>query len=166
MEKEDHMDISKYFDGYSERFNRLVRYSRSWGMPRENAEDLAQAAYMKAVAYVAEKYLPKLDTPVLHWAHRKIICDEHRQKKEMTELSDYIPDSKQLEPSILIEDKEQANVLYLNISRLPKPYKQVVTQRYLEEKSFKEIASALERKEATVRVMLFRALSQLRQMDW
>jgi RNA polymerase sigma-70 factor (ECF subfamily) len=58
---------------------------------------------------------------------------------------------------------EQADALVRALERLPEDYRQVVTLRYQEGRSFAEIAQAMQRSENAVRKLWFRALDKLQQ---
>jgi RNA polymerase sigma-70 factor (ECF subfamily) len=61
---------------------------------------------------------------------------------------------------------EQAEALRRALERLPDDYRQVITWRYLEEKSFEEMAGLMQRSENAVRKLWLRAVERLRlEMD-
>jgi RNA polymerase sigma-70 factor, ECF subfamily len=58
---------------------------------------------------------------------------------------------------------EQAQMVQAVLQQLPEDYRQIITWRYQEGRSFEEIARRLERSENAVRKLWFRALERLEQ---
>jgi RNA polymerase sigma-70 factor, ECF subfamily len=59
--------------------------------------------------------------------------------------------------------REQADAIEQAVARLPEDYREVVRQRYLERRTFPEIAQSLGRSENAVRKLWLRAIERLQQ---
>jgi RNA polymerase sigma-70 factor (ECF subfamily) len=71
-----------------------------------------------------------------------------------------------LSPSGQAEAAEEAKALEAALARLPEDYRQVITLRYHQERSFEEIGQALGRSAEAVRKLWWRAIERLqREMD-
>jgi RNA polymerase sigma-70 factor (ECF subfamily) len=68
-----------------------------------------------------------------------------------------LPDSREL------EDIERRIALYQHVERLPDLQRQVILKRFVEEKSIREVALALERSEGAIKQLQLRALENLRK---
>jgi RNA polymerase sigma-70 factor (ECF subfamily) len=66
-------------------------------------------------------------------------------------------------PSEQAVDQEQAQALAHAVERLPEDYRQIVTLRYYEERSFDEIAQRMQRSPNAVRKLWARAVERLQQ---
>ncbi len=129
-----------------------------------DAEDLTQQVFIRA--WHAMKRYRKKSTPFVGWLFtisRNLVIDFYRSRKDKVSLDDdYQIASREpaLEQRAEIE-MEHEEVLK-NIARLPEEHRQVVVMRFIEDYSFGEIASVLNKTEGAIRVTLHRALKKMR----
>jgi RNA polymerase sigma-70 factor (ECF subfamily) len=83
-----------------------------------------------------------------HWRERARNADE---------LPLDVPDPRES------EDIERRIALYQEVERLPEVQRQVIRMRFVEEKSIREVAAALNRSEGAVKQLQLRALDRLRK---
>ena len=62
-----------------------------------------------------------------------------------------------------LEDIERRIELYQHVEQLPDLQRQVIEMRFVEEKSIREVAAALDRSEGAVKQLQLRALENLRK---
>jgi len=80
---------------------------------------------------------------------------------ESSELTEEI-----LKAQVELEERHQQFLFYQNkILELPIKYQEVISLRYFEEKSMKEIAKILNKREGTIKSLLHRGLEKLRNID-
>ncbi len=174
--KEDLLLIGKALDGESSAYKELVsKYERAMYFHilklvrnRDIIEDLIQEVFMKAFDNL-NSYNPEYAFST--WLYR--IATNHsidylRKKKLQTYSIDQPVDGKDGEIHIELPDQDSETDLYVirkqrhNIIRdaienLPDKYKQVITMRHVEEKSYQEISDLLDLPLGTVKAHLFRA---------
>lgn len=161
-------EFGKIYDRYAPRIYRFVYLKVS--SPRDS-EDLTSEVFLRFWKNISEdgQNKPKIDNPraLLYRMANNIVIDFYR-KKSRTEL---IIDP---EDNILanIEDKSNLNNK-LNIdsdvegiktalSQIKDEYQNIIIWRYLDDFSNKEIANILEKPEGTIRVLIHRALKELK----
>jgi RNA polymerase sigma-70 factor (ECF subfamily) len=66
-------------------------------------------------------------------------------------------------PSVEVMRDEQTQALERAVARLPQDYRRVILLRYREERSFEEIAAAMQRSQNAVRKLWARAIERLQQ---
>jgi RNA polymerase sigma-70 factor (ECF subfamily) len=99
--------------------------------------------------------------PVSAWLYRiasNALADHWRERaREAHEPPPDGPDSRE------IEDIERRIALYQLVEQLPDVQQQVIRMRFIEEKSIREVAVALDRSEGAVKQLQLRALENLRK---
>ena len=85
------------------------------------------------------------------------LADHWRERSRNVDEPPDVPD-----PSELTEIERRIG-LYQEIERLPYVQRQVIRMRFLEEKSIREVAAALNRSEGAVKQLQLRALEKLRK---
>ena len=99
--------------------------------------------------------------PVSVWLFRiasNAVVDHWREgSRNADEPAPDVPDPREL------EDIDRRIALYQEVERLPDLQRQVIRMRFVEEKSIREVASALNRSEGAVKQLQLRALEKLRK---
>jgi RNA polymerase sigma-70 factor, ECF subfamily len=100
---------------------------------------------------------------VATWLFRiaaNLISDRSRRSRRELQ-DDAMLESVQVSPAE-IEEAERRATLYRLVETLPAQQKRVVLLRFVEQKSIKEVASAIGKTEGAVKQLQFRALSTLK----
>jgi RNA polymerase sigma-70 factor (ECF subfamily) len=99
--------------------------------------------------------------PVSAWLFRiasNAVADHWRERsRNADEPVPDVPDPREL------EDIDRRIGLYQEVERLPDLQRQVIRMRFVEEKSIREVAGALNRSEGAVKQLQLRALENLRK---
>ncbi len=130
---------------------------------REKAKELMQECFTRTWQCIVDGKEIKNMKAFLYRVANNLIIDTSRKKKESS-LDAMMEDG--YEPKVVSHERveamaEQGEMLAL-LDRLDDDHREVVTMRYLEQLSPKEIAEALGVSENVVSVRLHRAIKQLR----
>jgi RNA polymerase sigma-70 factor (ECF subfamily) len=164
-------------DEFHHLFNRYYDLIFNYSLRRtchvQLAEDVTANTFLKALNQI-KKYRWK-GIPFSSWLYR-IATNEinlaHRKSKRLTPLTTEITahlkddtktDSALLEAEETLAKNEKFIHIYNALKKLKMKYQTVLTLRYFEEKSIKEIADILEMSENTVKTHIRRGLIYLRE---
>jgi RNA polymerase sigma-70 factor (ECF subfamily) len=157
----------KYSQIYDRYVAKIYRYVFLRVNSREAAEDLTSETFLRGYeAYKAPGSDIKNPQAFLYQIAKNLVVDHYRGKAKAQLVS--IEDSKiQLTDSkINIEQAAMAasdlEQVRKAISGLSEDYQNVIIWRYLEDLPIKEVASLLDRSEEATRVLLHRALNELK----
>jgi RNA polymerase sigma-70 factor, ECF subfamily len=155
--------FGKLYDLYSDRIYRHIYYRTS---NIEDARDLTQEVFTKAWQ-VLPKY-KRTKTPFLGWlftiSHNRVI-DYYRTRKDYAYLNQEIDLGKQANsPENLVEAEFTQQELRKAILQLPGDQQQVILMSFIEGFEYSEIASALNKTEGNIRVILHRGLKKMREI--
>jgi RNA polymerase sigma-70 factor (ECF subfamily) len=148
--------FGELYDRYADRVYAFVsRRTRD----RAAAEDITSEVFHHALAHLGR--FEWRGVPFVAWLFRiasNAIADRWRQdaRDAHDPLAD-VPDTGEL------EDLERRVILFQLVDRLPDVQRKVIQMRFVEEKSIREIAAALERSEGAVKQLQLRALENLRK---
>lgn len=162
-------DPACFAEVYEKYFEVIYAYVARRTRDRARAEDLTSEIFHKALAN-----LPRFKwtgAPFAAWLLRiasNLIADRGKQEarlartsleeSESTGKSKPIKETQQAD----LEDCEQRARLFRLVEGLADDQRRVVRMRFAEEKSIKEIATALDRSEGAIKQLQFRALQTLR----
>jgi RNA polymerase sigma-70 factor (ECF subfamily) len=141
----------------------IVRYLAHRVGDPDTAEDLAQHVFLKA--WQAIPRYEARGVPFKAWLYRMAhnqMVDHFRTRKQTTDL-DGIDVPEEAEAEALVLAGEMSAALEAALARLSEDHRQVLTLRFLMEKSAREIGEIMGRKEVTVRGLQMRALQALRR---
>lgn len=141
----------------------IVRYLAHRVGDPDTAEDLAQQVFLKA--WQAIPRYEARGVPFKAWLYRMAhnqMVDHFRTRKQTTDL-DGIDVPEEAEAEALVLAGEMSAALEAALARLSEDHRQVLTLRFLMEKSAREIGEIMGRKEVTVRGLQMRALQALRR---
>lgn len=150
------MDISTLWTTH---FAALVRYLRGFTRSEAEAEDLAQATFVKALEHAAE-LMEMSEAHAKAWLWRAgyhAFIDSVRKSSRHTALDD-------TDHPAYEEDFSGVHVLQ-SLEQLSAPLRKVVTMRYLMGYTSAEIGNALSIPPATVRTRLRAAMILLRKYE-
>lgn len=155
--------FGRIYDIYADRIYRHIYYRTS---NIEDAKDLTQEVFLKAWQGLP-KY-KRTKTPFLAWlftiSHNRVI-DYYRTKKDFAYLNEeIIIEDSEKSPDKLLEEKFTQQEIRKVILQLPGDQQQVVLMNFIEGFEYGEIASALNKSEGNIRVIIHRALKRMRDI--
>jgi len=131
-----------------------------------DAEDLTQQVFLKAWKAIG-RYRKK-SVPFAGWLmtiSRNLVIDFYRERKEKVSLDEkYEVADQEPGPAQLAETGVEYRKLIETIARLPEEHRRVVIMRFIEDSSYEDIAAALKKSEGAVRVIIHRALKEMRAL--
>ena len=154
-------DPARFADLYEANVDRVYAYIKRRVRDRVEAEDLTSAVFHQALAN-----LPRFEWRgitfaawLLRIAANAVVDRWHSSRREANDLG---PEDRAAEaPSI-----ERSVMLSQLVDSLPPDQRQVIIDRFVEQRSILEIAETLGRSEGAVKQLQFRALTTLRaQME-
>lgn len=152
---------------YNELFTPVYQFIFFKVKNKEQAEDFAQTVFLKVFQKI-DKFKDQNVSPLSYFimVARNMVIDHWRKKKEVlaTEPEILFNNQKDIRdgPEQNIEQKEHKKFVQENLKILNDNQREVITMRFINELSNKEISSVLDKKEATIRKMQSRALIKLR----
>lgn len=159
-------DPSKFDALYEQNFERVYFFILSRVHDRATAEDLTSEVFHKALAN-----LPAYEwrsTPFAAWLYRiasNAITDQckraHREQQSHEDNFD-APATANIS-SWEMEFVERHALLFCLVEKLPEVQRRVICERFIEERSIKEIARRLNKTEGAVKQLQFRAVQTLRE---
>jgi RNA polymerase sigma-70 factor, ECF subfamily len=150
---------------YEEYHQEIFRYIFMMIGERQQAKDLMQETYVKALLNIEDFRGEASPKTWLYRIARNVAIDYQRKKKPATYYLDHLLPikSNQATPeevTVLGDDVEQ---LYAALSRIKKGYRDVIILRKIREFSVMETATILGWKESRVKTTLHRGLDALRK---
>jgi RNA polymerase sigma-70 factor, ECF subfamily len=161
-------DLSKFDALYELHFDRLYFFIFSRVRDRAIAEDLTSEVFHKALANISSYQWR--GTPFSAWLFRiasNAVVD-HFKRSNRERQSDQFehpltpPDLSSAEFGFI----ERHVHLFRLVEQLPEIQRRVVCERFVEERSIREIARRLSKTEGAVKQLQFRALQTLRAQIW
>jgi RNA polymerase sigma-70 factor (ECF subfamily) len=144
---------------YERHFHRVYAYVIRRTGSRVEAEDITSEVFERALVN-----LPRFEwrgVPLIAWLFRIAANAMADRRQEMNRQSAVAP------PDVPDESEsasiEKRAMLFQLVDRLPDLQRRVVEMRFVEGKSIREIAAALERSEGAVKQLQLRALQNLRK---
>lgn len=161
-------DPARFAKLYELNFGRVYAFIARRVRDRNEIEDLTSEVFHQALVA-----LPRFEwrgAPFAAWlfkiASNTIIDRFNKTSKEKALTSfarDFEVSSSEIED---IEEIEQRAALFELVERLPDDQRRVILLRFAEEKSIREVAEALSRSEGAIKQLQFRALQNLRTMEF
>jgi len=152
-------DPARFVDLYERHFHRVYAYVIRRTGSRPEAEDITSEVFERALVN-----LPKFEwrgVPLLAWLNRiaaNALADRRQQvERDVTNQPPDVPDASE---SAAIERRA---MLFQIVDRLPDLQRRVIELRFVEGRSIREIAAALDRSEGAVKQLQLRALENLRK---
>src|SRR5688572_7539277 len=156
-------DPSRFADLYDRHFERVYAFIVRRVRNRDAAEELTAEVFHKALAY-----LPAFEVrgaPFGAWliriAANAVIDRARRDGREVVD-SDSLPDTS-VAPDVDLDHDEQCARLFRLVDALPAVQRDVIVDRFVDERSLKETAARLGRTEGAVKQLQYRALETLRR---
>ena len=157
-------DRGRFSELYEANFERVYAYVIRRVRDRDEAQDITSDVF-----HLALKSLPRFEwrgVPFAAWLYRiayNEIADRSKTvaKRRAHEHVFQENDAPVVDPSN-IDDAERRGRLFKLVERLPRDQSRVIVMRFAEDKSIREIATALGRSEGSVKQLQFRAMQNLR----
>ncbi len=155
-------DPARFGDVYEAHFELVYAYIARRVRDRDTAEDLTSEVFHKALSNLAS--FEFRGAPFAAWLIRiaaNAVAD--RAKRDAREVAEDPP-----EPSFKpdMEGMEDRARLFRLVDQLPSDQRRVIFERFVEQRSIREIAAEIGRSEGAVKQLQFRALQNLRaQME-
>jgi RNA polymerase sigma-70 factor (ECF subfamily) len=152
-------DPARFVEIYERNVHRIYAFVSRRTRNRAAAEDITSQVFERALASIGRFEWRGL--PVSVWLFRiaaNALADYWRERSHSAdEPPPDVPDVREL------EDIERRIALYREVDRLPDAQRHVIEMRFVEEKSVREVAAALNRSEGAVKQLQLRALENLRK---
>ena len=154
------LDPAKFGDLYEIHFERIYAFIARRVRDRDTAEDLTSDVFHKALASL--RNYESRGAPFGAWLIRiaaNAVTDQYkRAAREAPGVGD--PPEPAANPEA--EATEHRARLFRLVNKLPSDQRQVIFQRFVEQRSIREIAHQFGRSEGAVKQLQFRALQKLR----
>lgn len=163
-----------FLEAFDEYADALFRHASFRISSRERAKDLTQDTFLKAWDYIREGNKVRQWKSFLYRILNNLIIDEYRRIKEES-LDSLLEDSttranmliavgSRSEKEERLDDELMIEKIRALIPTLPHTYRAVLTMRYVDDLSTREIAASLEVSENVVSVRLHRGLARLKEL--
>ena len=150
-------DRARFAELYERNFDRVYAYVARRVADRSVAEDVVSEVFHHALANL-DKFEWR-GVPFCAWLYRiaaNAMVDRHERS---TRESGNVAEAPE---AAVTDDVERRALLSQLVNSLPPEQRRVVVQRFVEQRSIKEIARAMQRSEGAVKQLQFRALQTLR----
>jgi RNA polymerase sigma-70 factor, ECF subfamily len=157
-------DPSKFDVLYELHFDRIYFFIVSRVRDRSTAEDLTSETFHKALANLAS--YEWRGTPFSAWLYRiasNAIVDHYKRSNREQQIDEL--ENPLAQPELASHDIEfiERHVHFFRlVDQLPEVQRRVVLERFVEDRSIKEIAQRLSKTEGAIKQLQFRALQSLR----
>lgn len=155
---------------YNKYLNKIYRFVYLKIGSQETAEDLTAQVFIKYWRKLKDRKRIKNIQAYLYQIARREVIDFYRRQKNIKiifpefsqEILEQIIDSQMgIEEKLILQ--KDLEIIYQTLAHLSDNYQNLIIWYYLDELRIKEIAEIMEKSEGAVRVMLFRALQELRE---
>ena len=158
-------DPARFAELYENNLDRVYAFITRRVRDRNEAEDLTSEVFHQALAGL--RRFEWRGAPFAAWLFKiasNAIIDRAKRAAKETDLAGLEFSSDAGAPDI--EEAEQRARLFQLVDQLPEDQRRVIVLRFAEEKSIREVAQDLARSEGAVKQLQFRALQQLRTMEF
>ena len=157
-------DPAKFGDLYELHFERIYAFIARRVHDRETVEDLTAEVFHRALANLGS--FEWRGAPFAAWLIRiaaNAVADQSKRAAREVQTSD---DAVEPSASPDMEGIEDCARLFRLVNELPQDQRRVIYQRFVEQRSIREVAQQLGRSEGAVKQLQLRALQNLRsQME-
>ena len=152
-------DSARFVEIYERYVDRIYAFISRRTENRATAEDITSEVFEQALRTIAR--FEWRGVPVSAWLFRiasNALADHWRERARDAHVAlPDVPDPREL------EDIDRRIALHQQVEQLPDLQRQVIQMRFVEEKSIREVAAALDRSEGAVKQLQLRALENLRK---
>jgi len=152
---------------YDRHFNRIYRHIYYHLPNRTDAEDITQEVFVKAWRAIGKYKM--IGVPFAAWLiaiARNLVIDHFRARKDATPLEDVegFVQSPDETPETLAELNSNSRQVRSSILKLKEDKQKVIFMRFIYDFSYRDIAKVLGKSEGTIRVLVYRALKDLKRI--
>ena len=152
-------DPARFVDLYERHFHQVYGYVIRRTGSRAEAEDITSQVFERALSHLSK--FEWRGAPFVAWLYRiaaNALTDRRRQtERDSGELPPDVPDESES------GEIERRAMLFQLVERLPDVQRQVIEMRFVDGRSIREIAAALDRSDGAVKQLQLRALENLRR---
>jgi RNA polymerase sigma-70 factor, ECF subfamily len=152
-------DVACFADLYEENFDRIYAYAIKRLRDRAAAQDITSDVFHHALANM-HNYEPR-GIPFAAWLFR-IAANKIYDYRQQQQYEQKLPPPNLIDQQADYEEAEQAARLFAAVRRLPEDQRRVIELRFVQQKSIRETADAMERSEGAVKQLQLRAIEALR----
>jgi RNA polymerase sigma-70 factor (ECF subfamily) len=153
-------DLGCFADLYEENFDRIYAYVAKRLRDRTAAQDVTSDVFHHALANLSN-YEPR-GIPFAAWLFR-IAANKIYDYRQQQQYEQKLPPPNLVDQQADYEEAEQAAQLFAAVRRLPGDQRRVIELRFVQQKSIRETAEALDRSEGAVKQLQLRAIEALRE---
>lgn len=163
-EPEGAIDAARFTELVAQYQDRLCNFLHRYTGNRHDAEDLTQDTFVKAFRHL-HRYDHRYSFAAwLFTIARRTAYNHHRDRRPTEELVFDVP-SQGMAPDAIAERAEKVDSVWDDVRQLKSPYQEVLLLKYVDELSIAEIARILGRTQTGIKILLFRARGQLRDLQ-
>jgi len=152
-------DPARFVELYDRNVDRIYAYVSRRAGSRSVAEDVTSEVFEQALSNLGKFKWRGL--PFVAWFYRiasNALADHwKREGRDSHDLPPDVPDEREH------QDLERRVSLFQLVDRLPDAQRQVIQMRFVEDRTIREVAAALDRSEGAVKQLQLRALENLRK---
>lgn len=152
LEKAKILDEKAIAHVYEHYYHMLYKYAFTHSKNQEFAQDVVQEVFIKFIKNVS-KACDNLE-PWLYKTTKNMLIDSYRKKQLEIKYD--------IEKAFSKEPEKNENDIIDQIDLLNKEYKEVLTLRFINDKSIKETAKIMMKSEGSIKQMQMRALQKLK----
>jgi RNA polymerase sigma-70 factor (ECF subfamily) len=161
----DHEAFAEFVDKYKEP---VFLCCRLFGLREDEIEDVASETFMAAYKGI-RRYRGQAELGTWLWAiaYRQGVNYLRKNRREnllLVEEDEQLANNRNIQASAGLESKEEAELVWEAVERLPKLWAMATVLFYREEKEIKEIAKIMQVRQNTVKTYLFRARKRLKEL--
>jgi RNA polymerase sigma-70 factor (ECF subfamily) len=152
-------DPARFVELYDRNVDRVYAYVSRRAGSRSVAEDVTSEVFEQALSNLGT--FKWRGVPFVAWLYRiasNALADHwKRERRDSHDLPPDVPDEREH------QDLERRVSLFQLVDRLPDAQRQVIQMRFVEDRTIREVAAALDRSEGAVKQLQLRALENLRK---
>jgi RNA polymerase sigma-70 factor (ECF subfamily) len=152
-------DPAHFAELYERHFHRIYAFIANRVQDRNEVQDLTSDVFHNALANLSK--FEWRGVPFAAWLYRiaaNALADHFRRQTKEEASTETVPGSWEID----VAESEDRARLYKLVDDLPADQHRVITMRFADQKSIREIARELQRSEGAIKQLQFRALKNLR----
>jgi RNA polymerase sigma-70 factor (ECF subfamily) len=160
----DHTAFREFVEQYPQT---VFLCCRTLGLSETEAQDVASetflTAYEKIGTFSGKSKLSTWLWKVAYYKGINYLRKNRRRKELLSGLSGQLAEARIEQVSAALESKEQADAVWRAVGRLPKLWALAIVLFYRQEKTIKEIAKIMNKRQNTVKTYLFKGRKRLKE---
>ncbi len=163
MQDKKNNQLEYLMENYNELIDQIFRFIYFKTSNKEIAEDLASECFLSTVRYLKENEVQNLRAFLFKTARNKVI-DYYRQKNRVIYSDEMVLANERSSGKDDILDRQDAKMIVEKLRLLKDDDREILTLRYIEDLSTKEIADIIGKSQIAARVQIFRALKKAKEL--